>query len=321
MLRCLLVSPDGQVRSGGRELIDAERPAGAWLWVDLQDEAKQDEARLLTGRFGLDPLAVSDAQRERHPPKLEAFEDGLFLLLKGLDAQTTDIRFATIQIALFIGGDFLVTRHSAQSLSVDRRWQALAAGDADAAQGPLFWACRVARAVADRYGPVLLGLEERLDKVEDELFDARTDALMEELVGYNTRVRKLRRVLAYHEGVFRELSREEGLLAGDRLRHAYVDVHEQMERYASLSGLYQELISDLVDGYISLNGHHLNQVMKVLTVVTVIFVPLTLLVGVYGMNFEYMPELKAEHGYQILLAAMLGIAVTLLALFRKMRWL
>lgn len=321
MLRCLRVSPDNEVRVGGRELLDASGEAGGWLWLDLHDEPAAEEQALLMERFGLDPLAITDAQRDRHPPKLEVFGQGMFLLLKGLHADTRDIDFATIQIALFVGDGYLVTRHSGPSRSIDGCWQRLVDGDRDAARGPLFWARAISRAVADRYGPVLLGLEERLGQIEDELFTTRTDALMEELVGYNTRVKKMRRVLAYHEGVFRELARADGRLAGDPLRHAFVDVHEQMERYASLAALYQELISDLVDGYISLNGHHLNQIMKVLTVVTVIFVPLTLLVGVYGMNFEHMPELKSEYGYHILLGVMLAIAFGLLALFRRMRWL
>ena len=81
------------------------------------------------------------------------------------------------------------------------------------------------------------------------------------------------------------------------------------------------MINDLIDGYISLNGHNLNQIMKVLTVVTVTFVPLSLLVGIYGMNYENMPELKAEHGYYILISVMGAIAGGLLYLFRRMRWL
>lgn len=321
MLRCLHIGKDGEVTAGGIELLDRPRKPDEWLWLDLQDEPAAEERKLLQGGFGLDALAVADAQRDRHPPKLEVYDDHFFLLLKGLDAATQDIDFTTIQIALFVGPDFLVTRHSGRSLSIDKHWERLAREPRDADRGSLHWAYRVSRSVADRYQPVLLGLEERLDQIEDELFGSRTDALMEELVGYNTRIRKMRRILAYHEGIFRALSREEGLLADSPLRHEFVDVHEHMERYASLAGLYQELISDLVDGYISLNGHHLNQIMKVLTVVTVIFVPLTLLVGIYGMNFEHMPELKAEHGYQILLGAMIAIVVTLLGLFRKMRWL
>ena len=99
------------------------------------------------------------------------------------------------------------------------------------------------------------------------------------------------------------------------------DIHGLIERFHSLADLYQNVINDLIEGYISLNAHHLNQIMKVLTIVTVIFVPLTLLVGIYGMNFEYIPELKSEHGYFVLLGAMVAIALGLLMLFRRFRWL
>jgi len=94
-----------------------------------------------------------------------------------------------------------------------------------------------------------------------------------------------------------------------------------MERFHSLSDMYQNVINDLIDGYISLNGHQLNQIMKVLTIVTVVFVPLTLLVGIYGMNFEYIPELKSHNGYYILLTVMAGIVAGLLLLFKRVRWL
>ena len=81
------------------------------------------------------------------------------------------------------------------------------------------------------------------------------------------------------------------------------------------------MINDLIEGYISLNAHHLNQVMCILTVVTVVFLPLSFLVGVYGMNFENMPELKSRYGYFILVSVMFGIASGLALIFRKMKWL
>jgi magnesium transporter len=94
-----------------------------------------------------------------------------------------------------------------------------------------------------------------------------------------------------------------------------------MQRNNTLADLYQSVINDLIDAYISLNGHHLNQIMKVLTIVTVIFVPITFLAGIYGMNFENIPELKSSGGYYILLSVMLAIVTILLIVFRKKRWL
>ena len=98
-------------------------------------------------------------------------------------------------------------------------------------------------------------------------------------------------------------------------------MYEHQERAGSLASLYYELASDLIDSYISIASHRLNQIMKVLTIITAIFVPLGFLAGIYGMNFENMPELHSRSGYFILLSVMAGIAVTLLAIFRKIRWL
>ena len=103
--------------------------------------------------------------------------------------------------------------------------------------------------------------------------------------------------------------------------HEIRDVFEHQERANSLATLYYEVASDLIDGYISLASHRLNNIMKVLTIVTVIFVPLSFLAGIYGMNFEYMPELKSHSGYFMLLGVMSTIVATLLFVFRRKRWL
>ena len=179
----------------------------------------------------------------------------------------------------------------------------------------------ITRHVTERYGKFLLDLERRLDEVEDLLFDSRTDGLMEELVGYNTALRKMRRILGYHTHAFKALRDSFDPAQAEHWRDEFDDIHSVMERFHSMSDMYQNVINDLVEGYISLNAHQLNQIMKVLTIVTVVFVPLTLLVGIYGMNFEYIPELKSDHGYFILLGVMTAIAAGLLLLFKRVRWL
>ena len=172
-----------------------------------------------------------------------------------------------------------------------------------------------------RYGRILLDLEERLDTVEDILFVDFDEEIMQELVGYNTALRKMRRVLNYHKTVTQALSRHAVLHQPEHWAEAFEDIATEAERFNSLAELYQNVINDLIEGYISLNGHHLNQVMKVLTVVTVIFLPLTLMVGIYGMNFENMPELKSAYGYFTLLGVMAFLAVGMAYIFRRKHWL
>ena len=121
----MLYNPATQeLKRGAMQLLDEWQ---GWqdtlLWADFAGEEPEQEKRILIERFGFHPMAIQDAQRERHPPKMEPFDDHVFILLKGLGKETPDFTFETIQIALFVGKRFLVTRHSDDSPSIDRLWQ------------------------------------------------------------------------------------------------------------------------------------------------------------------------------------------------------
>ena len=323
MIRCMLIElSGGELQTGGRELVERWKvDERTLLWLDLGDEPTEDTERLLREQLKLHPLAVQDALRDRHPPKLEDFGEYTFLLFRGLSAESRDTDFSTIQLALFVGRRFLVTRHSAQSPSTDRLWREVQENADRFAAGPASLALRLCRIMVDRYLGILLALEPRLEELEDEVLRSPCDELLSELAGYKSSLKKLRRIFAYHQQVFSELKNGASQLFGTEVAHELNDVYEHQERAVSLSGLYYELAVDLVDSFLSLASHHLNRIMKVLTIVTAIFVPLGFLAGLYGMNFDNIPELHARFGYFILLGVMVGIVVTLLVLFRKMRWL
>lgn len=316
-----MLCQNGTTLVGGKELLSLwkESSADSWIWVNLYNEPVNNEHKFLEEEFNLDSISITEAQRDRHPPSFETFKDYIFLLLKPLDAESSSLDFNTLQLALFAADNFLITRHSKESPYLAKLWQTMEqSGCVD--ESPLSVVASMSKRVAQRYGKVLLDLEQRLDIIEDELFDSPTDTLMRELVSYNTGLRKMHRILAYYVNVFDSL-RQQLHKTNDEQYDAFNDIYAIIERFTSLSSVYQNVITDLIDAYISLNGHRLNQIMKVLTIVTVIFVPLTLLVGIYGMNFENMPELKSQHGYYILLSVMSGIAVLMLYLFKRVRWL
>jgi len=316
----LMLCQDGTSQTGGEELLQQwQQNTSSWIWIDLYDEPAEQEKAFLDKYFSLDAIAITEAQRERHPPSFENFSDYLFLLLKPLDAESDSLDFNTLQLAMFASERFLVTRHSRESPYLEKLWLKLEQNGA-ADESPTTVVASMCERVANRYGKVLLDLEQRLDIIEDELFKTPSDSLMKELVGYNTGLRKMHRILAYYVDVFASLRKQLAKSSHPQLA-AFDDIYSIIERFTSLSELYQNVITDLIEAYISLNGHRLNQIMKVLTIVTVVFVPLTLLVGIYGMNFENMPELKSENGYYILLSFMSGIAVIMLYLFRRVRWL
>ncbi len=168
---------------------------------------------------------------------------------------------------------------------------------------------------------ILLQLETQLESLEGGLLDRVDDSVLADVTGYKANLKRLRRIFLYHEQMLRDLRANSHPGFHPERIHEINDLYEQQERANSLTLLYYELSSDLIDGYLSLASHRLNQIMKVLTVVTVVFVPLGFLAGIYGMNFENMPELQSRSGYFILLGIMAAIATTLLLAFRKKKWL
>jgi len=323
IIRAMLYNPATQeLKSGAMELLDEwQAQQETVLWVDFWGEDIEQEQHILVERFGLHPMAIQDAQRERHPPKLEPFDDHVFILLKGLGRETPDFTFETIQIALFVAKRFLVTRHSDQSPSTDMLWREVSRDQALFARGTDALALRLSRIIVDRYLKKLLGLEPRIEILEQEMVSEPRDEILAELIGYKTQLRKFRRVFLYQVQIFSNLTAHQPPgISADRL-HEINDVYENQDRANSLSTLYYELASDLIDGYISLASHRLNNIIKILTIVTTIFVPLGFLAGIYGMNFENMPELHSRSGYFILLGTMAGIATLLLVVFRRRRWI
>lgn len=323
MLRVILLDSSGQLKQGGMELVEEWRQSPeSRLWLDLYGEDEAREAQLLES-FGMHHLAIQDAQRKRHPPKLEVFDDHLFILLRGLDAESRSLDFGTVQIAMFAGQNYLITRRGGISVSINEWWEKKELA-AMLARGGIHLALALANTAARRYLDLLLSFEPTLSELEDGLQEHPDDQKMRELTGYRTRLRKLRRIFSYLAGVFEGLREvDEPLFSAesDEYRHQVIDVYEKYERLLSLSSMYYEVAGDLVDGYISLTSHELNSTMRILTVLTAIFVPLGFLAGVYGMNFDNMPELHTQGGYFVLLGAMVTIATTLLVIFKRKKWL
>ncbi len=318
----LYFSEEG-VKSGGSELVQAWQAQGrrGFIWLDLDNESPEQQRTVLDD-FEIHPLAAQDAMRQRHPPKLELFDDFVFILLRGLDARQAGLDFGVIQLALFAGENFLISRHSGPSISVETLRKDILDGSAAPPVSPIGLALQIANKLSRRYVDLLLSLEARLDEIEAEMFEHLEDGLLNELTQYKSKLRQLQRITLYHTRVAQQvLAEKERLLAPDSLEHEGTDLFEQNERANSLSELYYNIAQDLSDSYIGLSSHKLNRVMQILTVITVIFVPLTFIAGIYGMNFEHMPELKSSIGYFAIIGVMSFIAALQLIYFRRKKWI
>ena len=322
MYTAIMLDGNGVETRGGLELIDLwKNDTASYIWLDIEQVVDKREVAVLES-FHCHGLAITDAHRTRHPPKAENFTDQTFILFRGITQMGGDLEIAHLQIAMFIGDRFLITRHNEPSYSV-KNWQdyenlhELLKAPARLATSIMHYSCGL-------YLELLLNFESELSDLEDLLQKNANDNLLKHIILYKTRLRKLRRVFDYHQRLVQSLMADDSREfphANDELQHHLRDLFDRCERLHSLSSLYYEICGDLVEGYISLSSHELNNTMRVLTVITAVFVPLSFIAGVYGMNFDVMPELKFSDGYFIVLSVMAATAISLLAVFRYKRWI
>ncbi|NND68823.1 MAG: magnesium transporter CorA family protein [Halioglobus sp.] len=322
MIHTVLRTPDGSCSVGGIEQIADWRDAPeARLWVDVEGEMSPEVETLLE-ELGCNRLSISDAKRSRHPPKIEVFEDNTFILFRGIAQLEEDLALAPQQLGIWVSSRLVVSTHRGHSVSVSSflsdpelvEWLAR----------PAVLVLKLLHYSSGRYLERLLDFEETLAEMEEGLLSSHSEEQMKDLVTYRSHLRRLRRVFSYHrtvaETIWQEGTEHLGLNEDDNA-HLRRNLYDRCERLYSLSGMYYEICGDLVEGHISLSSHMLNNTMKILTIISAIFVPLTFMAGIYGMNFEHMPELGWRYAYFALLALMVCIATTLFVVFRRIKWL
>lgn len=319
----MLISPSEKTVIGGVELIEQwQVNDDTTLWLDLDNVDVEEEQRILT-QFKCHPLAISDALRERHPPKIELFKDYIFMLYRGIVANDEGLRFAHLQVSMFIGKRVLITRHPQSSLAINELFNE--SSDKYLKRSPIHMALRLFHGSCGYYLKELFTFEAELEKIEDDFQLSGNDQMMKQITLHRSQLVKIRRTFNYHVNMGETLKAyvddDDTDLITDKETHTVNDLRERLDRLLSLSQMYYDICGDLINGYMSVTSHQLNATMRVLTVITALFVPLTFLAGIYGMNFEYIPELKADNGYFILLGVMAVISVVLLVIFKRKRWL
>jgi len=311
-----------KLRCGGFDLLNewAVLPE-AWIWLNISGPADEAEKTLLGEQFGLPELAIHDAQRERHPPKIEVFDELVFVILRDLIVDETNETQKVSGLSLLMGVNFLVTRHHHPVPALEMVFDAVQLKTSDLDSGTAHVAYLISRKIVDNYTSVVLELEESLADLEDRVFEEPGGDVIELITRYNRSFKQLRRHLVNQRDVMAQLHRPTGALPIKVNRHEFNDVFEHLKRLTSLCQLNQELAGDLLTTHLNLVSHGLNNIMRFLTIATVIILPLSLLAGIYGMNFRWMPELTWKYGYFGLLGVMAVIVVVLIFIFKRRNWL
>lgn len=320
MIRAMLMIGQADYILGGEELLDQWRATpDSRIWLDIEGDPSEGSRKLLESMH-CDELAISDCFRTRHPPKVEHFEYSTFILFRGISRIDDNLELLPQQIGMWAGQRHFITVHRGESVSIDRLWAHQT--ERHVLEQPGMLALEIMHYACGRYLEKLLDFEDRLGDLEDGLLSDHSEEDMKEIAGYRSRLRRLRRIFSYHKTMTEHIYRESSPFLGDEdSSHVRRDVYDRCERLYSLCQMYYEICGDLVEGHISLSSHNLNQTMKVLTIISALFVPMTFVAGIYGMNFENMPELGWKYAYFVVLGMMAVLATSMLVIFRRIRWL
>lgn len=294
------------------------------VWLDLV-EPVEHEASLLHEVFRFHPLAIEDALQDYGHPKLDTYEDHLFLVLHAINLGSVDLRataeIATIELDIFVGARLIVTHHP---LGL-RTTEALHAELAQAPKARVWSATRLLHRLIDRlvdnYIPSIDALGEALEALEDEVLHRASPEHLDRILSAKKSVLRLRRVIAHQRSILESLARgTRALIAADELAF-YRDVHDHFVYVADQIESYRETVQSVMDAYHSVAANRMNEIMKVLTQISTVMLPLTFIAGVYGMNFDNMPELHWPLGYPFAVGLMVATALGMVLYFRSRRLL
>jgi magnesium transporter len=295
--------------------------SGVWVWVDLS-QPTPEESRILSDPFHFHQLAVEDALSELHHPKIESYGDYLYLILHGIDFRASEHCFRTQDIDFFLGNQYLVTVHPGVSRSIGRVGGACTRDPRILGDGPGMLLYRIVDTMVDNYRPEVEELSERLDTLEDEVFERPNPQLARRILNFKKDISSLRQVVMPQRDAIGRLARREFPLISEQLAYGFRDVHDHLVRLSDEAMFFQDRITSILDAHLSAVSNQLNQVMKVLTIIATLFMPLTVFTGMYGMNVP-LPHLPGGENAQFwwILAIMLAMSGAMVFYFRRKGWI
>ena len=281
-----------------------------------------EDGRMLSDVFHFHPLAVEDALAATNLPKVESYGDYLYLILHRIDFHAPEHCFRTHDVDFFLGRNYLVTIHSGESRSFEQVRDVCERNARALGEGAAALMHRIVDAMVDNYRPEIDELSNRLDDIEADVFERSSQNLSKRILDFKRDVSSLRRVVQPQRDVVARLARREFPFIDEQTSFGFRDVYDHLARLTDESMFFADRITGLLDAHLSQVSNNLNQVMKVLTVIATIFMPLTFVTGLYGMNVD-LPHfgLGGTEMFWILMAVMLGIVVAMIVYFRRRRWI
>ncbi|MCE3199884.1 magnesium/cobalt transporter CorA [Paenibacillus sonchi] len=288
-------------------------PAEGFYWID----ADVEDLELLQPLYNLHDLAVEDClSEEDQRPKLEIYESHYFIVVNSIRFDDEEIFLRALNV--FLGRHFIitVTKQKIHELRVLK---------------PILWEQEVSEPdrflyllidlVVDNYFSVGDRIEARIEKLEEDILMHTKKSHLSEIIGLRSEILWLKKMLGPQKEVINTLNKKDLRLIDDQLQKYFSDIYENAVKISETFETYRDLMGNLREAYQSSIANRANEIMRVFTAITTIFMPLTVITGIYGMNFDNIPETHSQYGYYGVIAVMVTLGCGMLVVFRKKDWL
>ncbi len=300
------------------------------IWLDVEDPGKDEIARLAE-MFALHPLAIEDIHKAHQRPKIDVYDDFYFLVFYDVDYIDDGDRIDEHELAVAIGKNYLVTFHHEPIEEIEEAAVRFRRNSAEIERGIGVLLYSLLDTIVDHYFPVLDQIGERIEELEAAVVEHQSTNRGNSMVDIFSLKRELihlRRQIAPERDAMAVLARRELPIVSEATGVYFQDLYEHVLRVTDAVDVYRELLSGVLDSYLSVNSNNLaiaannlNAVMKKLTSYSIILMGMALVTGIYGMNFDNMPELHLSFGYPAALALMVAVGFGLAFLFKRQDWL
>src|SRR6267378_3117608 len=331
MIRSLAFTTQGRLHS--RDIEKALLPTllsdtNLFLWVDLENSTPEENKFVLEDVFHFHPLSIEDCVGVSRSPKVEEytpreeekFTPYLFMVIHAVDYSRKDGVFATSELDFFLGKNFLVTYHEVPLKSVTYTEDVCVKATTHVARAPDRVAHTLLDAIVENYKPALDELSLEIAELEQQALQNPTRETLNKILQVKKEVLHLRQIIGPQREVLARFARGEFKLIRAHLVPYYRDVHDALFHISELAQAYTDSLTGILQVYLNMSSNQTGEVVKLLTMITVITTPLMMIGTWYGMNFKIMPELEVRYGYEIAAAVTLIATAATYWYFKKKKW-
>jgi len=322
MITSYLVKPDKTISKdiAVKEFSSVLKDPKNLLWVDVEKPG-DDDIDILLNDFGIHPLTIEDCVMPNDRPKLETFDTYTAVILHAIGPRSEESLFNVEEIDILFSKNFIITVHATPLPSISKTKEKFEKSAPNIFKGSDFLLYTIIDNLIDNYFPLIDRIDAKADMLEDKLFDHVSQEIIDSLFNTRKDIMRLRRTVIPQREVINSITRLECNYVRSQNYVYFRDIYDQLSRLLDLIDTCRDIISAALEAHVTMTSSRMNEIMKSLTIVATIMMPLTLITGIYGMNFKYMPEIDSPLGYFVIWGIMISLAVAMIAYFKRRKWM